>query len=45
MYFNKIAIYYDGTNIPESDIKIEGFTTNPSILKNSGITNSYKQFF
>ena len=43
MYFNKIAIYYDGTDIPKSDIKIDGFTTNPSILKKSGITDSYKK--
>ena len=44
MYFNNIEIYYDGVNIPNSDIKISGFTTNPTILKKNGITNSYKEF-
>ena len=45
MYFNKIDIYYDGINIPNnSEIKINGFTTNPTILKKYNLDKSYKQF-
>ena len=45
MYFNKIDIYYDGINIPDnSEIKIHGFTTNPTILKKYNLDKSYKQF-
>ena len=44
MYYEHIKIYYDGIDIPNLDIPISGYTTNPTILNKNGINISYKEF-